>query len=322
MFGVASLAVVGGGSEHPGFIRAPFSAAGEVAEVRASASSVAFGKSGGLKMHVAMPGATMEFPLAVSGDPSALRYQWLALDSSAADSVRPLAGALLVAPTRPGFYRLALLRGDTREVLPEPTLGVLVPFDEKRGSLLNGYRIGTYLSERLGHAGGRPAGFLEVSQAEARLRVSQHLTIADFITRDDQQDVWPKYVALSPQLLDKIELVIDEVQRWRLQAAGQEVANLRFGVSSGFRAPAHNARVRRAASDSRHQYGDAADVVMDADGDGRITAMDGKLVALAVEMVEMRNPELVGGLGLYTSRRYRTPYVHIDARGRRSRWGG
>jgi hypothetical protein len=30
----------------------------------------------------------------------------------------------------------------------------------------------------------------------------------------------------------------------------------------------------------------------------------------------------VGGLGLYTSRRYRTPYVHIDARGKRSRWQG
>ena len=80
--------------------------------------------------------------------------------------------------------------------------------------------------------------------------------------------------------------------------------------------------MRRAARDSRHQYGDAADVVMDADGDGRITSMDGTLVALAVEMVEMRNPELVGGLGLYVSRRYRTPYVHIDARGRRSRWRG
>ena len=31
---------------------------------------------------------------------------------------------------------------------------------------------------------------------------------------------------------------------------------------------------------------------------------------------------LVGGLGLYTSRRYRTPYVHIDTRGKRSRWTG
>jgi hypothetical protein len=27
-------------------------------------------------------------------------------------------------------------------------------------------------------------------------------------------------------------------------------------------------------------------------------------------------------LGMYTSSRYRTPYVHIDARGKRLRWQG
>jgi len=45
-------------------------------------------------------------------------------------------------------------------------------------------------------------------------------------------------------------------------------------------------------------------------------------VALAVEVVEKDHPDLSGGMGLYTSRRYRTPYVHIDARGRRARWRG
>lgn len=323
LFAVASVAVIGGGSRHPGFIGAPFRGVTAVSpHVHAAASSVAFGKSGGLKMHVTLPGQPVEFPLAVSGDPSVLRYQWLRLDSTAADSMRPLAGARLVTPTTPGFYRLALHRGESREVLPEPTLGVLVPFDTKRDGSLNGYRIGTYLAERIGAVGDTPEGFLEVTKAESRLKVSEHLTIADFITRDHQQHVWPKYVAISPQLLDKIELVIAEVQRWRLESSGAELADLRLGVSSGFRAPAHNAQVRRAARDSRHQYGDAADVVMDADGDGRITAMDGRLIGLAVEMVELRNPELAGGLGLYVSRRYRTPYVHIDARGRKSRWRG
>jgi uncharacterized protein YcbK (DUF882 family) len=93
-------------------------------------------------------------------------------------------------------------------------------------------------------------------------------------------------------------------------------------VHSGFRSPSHNARVPRAASDSRHQYGDAADVTIDADGDGKITMTDELLVMLAVERVEDANPDLVGGLGLYTSRRYSSPYVHIDARGKRSRWKG
>jgi hypothetical protein len=80
--------------------------------------------------------------------------------------------------------------------------------------------------------------------------------------------------------------------------------------------------VWRAAGDSRHQYGDAADVAIDADGDGRVTVRDESLVARAVDQVEDEHPELVGGLGLYTSGQYRTPYVHIDARGTRSRWKG
>jgi hypothetical protein len=41
-----------------------------------------------------------------------------------------------------------------------------------------------------------------------------------------------------------------------------------------------------------------------------------------VDLVEARHPELVGGLGIYTSRLYPTPYVHIDTRGERKRWRG
>ena len=95
-----------------------------------------------------------------------------------------------------------------------------------------------------------------------------------------------------------------------------------FDVHSGFRTPAHNAGVWRAAQDSRHEYGDAADLAIDANGDGRITLADQLIVARAVEQVELEHPDLVGGLGLYTSRNYRTPYVHIDTRGKRSRWKG
>lgn len=93
------------------------------------------------------------------------------------------------------------------------------------------------------------------------------------------------------------------------------------GVHSGFRTPLHNERVPRAASDSRHQYGDAADLAIDADGDGKVTYLDGLAVSRAVGLVERDHPELVGGLGLYGNRG--TPsYVHIDVRGKRSRWSG
>jgi uncharacterized protein YcbK (DUF882 family) len=148
--------------------------------------------------------------------------------------------------------------------------------------------------------------------------------LGDFLTHD-QANVWPKYVALNPRLLDKLELVLAKLggRPGLAQVAGddepQEVA---FDVHSGFRTPAHNGGVWRAAKDSRHQYGDAADVAIDADGDGRVTLKDEAIVARAVDQVENEHPDLIGGLGLYTSRHYRTPYVHIDTRGKRSRWKG
>lgn len=299
----------------------------DVARTRVKASRVrapeaapapdAFGVSGRVNLRFALPGEAVEFPLQVVGDPAKLSYQWVRVgDELPVEGARALAGAPIVAPRQPGFYNIALLRDTLREVMHEPTLAVMVPFDQKIGGLLNGYRIGTYLAERLGRPDGRPDGFLEVTPADADLPVSRHFRLSDFITHDTQGDVWPKYVALNPRLLDKLELVLAKL------SAERGVRDLALDVHSGFRTPAHNARVPRAARDSRHQYGDAADVAIDVDGDGRVTVTDEILVARAVEDVEDEHPELVGGLGLYTSRRYRTPYVHIDARGRRSRWRG
>src|SRR5918992_5111804 len=287
----------------------------------AEASRDAFGRSGEVRMRFVLPGTTLEFPLVVGGDPRTLRYEWVRLgDTIALDSSQALRGANVASPRRPGFYRLAVKRGSEREIMTEPIVAVLMPFERKVGGMLNGYRIGTYLTERL--AGGRdhdhPEGFLEVGPNHAELHVSTHLTVGDFITRDSQDDVWPKYVAINPRLLDKLELVIAEVRRRRGRV---RVIDLALGVHSGFRTPWHNSRVPRAAGDSRHQYGDAADVVMDANGDGRITAGDGMLVASAVERVEYEHPDLAGGLGLYTGRQFRTPYVHIDTRGTPARWG-
>jgi hypothetical protein len=288
----------------------------------AEASRDAFGLSGEVRMRFALPGRTIEFPLAVGGDPRTLRYEWVRLgDTSTTDSSQALRGANVVSPRRPGFYRLAVRRGPEREVMTEPIVAVLMPFQRKVGGMLNGYRIGTYLTERLAGRSDRgaehPEGFLEVGPDHIELNVSTHLTVGDFITHDSQEEVWPKYVAINPRLLDKLELVIAEVQRRRGRVRAIDLA---LGVHSGFRTPWHNARVPRAAGDSRHQYGDAADVVMDANGDGRITAADGRLVANAVERVEYEYPDLAGGLGLYTGRQYRTPYVHIDTRGTPARW--
>lgn len=290
----------------------------------AGASMNAFGRSREVRLHFALPNASIEFPLEVSGDPSSLSYEWISTrDASVAAPSRLVSGSEFIAPEKAGFYHLVITRGVERQIIAEPTLAVMVPFAERVGGWLNGYRIGTYLADRLA-SHDHPDGFLEVAENDVDLKVSKHLKLGDFITRDGQADVWPKYVALNPRLLDKLELVLAKVGSGaRLARAdasiGGEVA---LDVHSGFRTPAHNAGVVRAARDSRHQYGDAADVAIDADGDGRVTWRDERIISRAVDEVENEHPDLVGGLGLYTSQRYRTPYVHIDARGKRSRWRG
>jgi uncharacterized protein YcbK (DUF882 family) len=153
-------------------------------------------------------------------------------------------------------------------------------------------------------------GFLEVIPEDARLQVSAHLRLGDFFTHGGP-DVWPRYVALDPRILDKIELVLADLDVKDFE--------MPMDVNSGFRTPLYNSTVPRAASDSRHQYGDAADLAIDVDGDGKVTYADAVAVARAVERVEERHPDLVGGLGLYGNHGT-SPYVHIDVRGRPSRW--
>ena len=284
------------------------------------AEAEAVGKSGELLVRVALPGDTVRYPLAVRDDTSALAYEWVrAGDDRPAAPVRALADGPLVAPTSPGFFHLVVVRGAERQRLDDVTLAVLVPFDAKQDGRINGYRIGTYLAERFGARYRRPEGFLEVRPEDLGLRLTRHFRVADFVTHDGQR-TWPRYVALEPRLLDKLELVLTEVQR----AAGLDSlgGELSVRVNAGFRTPAYNRTVPGSAKDSQHQYGDAADLSIDANADGRIDRADTKLVALAVSEVERENPDLAGGLGLYTSRRWARPFVHIDARGRRARWRG
>ncbi len=273
----------------------------------------AFGVSQAVYLRVAMPGQVIEYPVAPSTPDAGVTYQWTrASDNSVATEPLPLTGSVVVAPAQPGAYHLALVRGPARRLLDDVTLAVLTPFADKLGGVLHGYRIGRYPLEAFG--GETPLGFVEVMPGTARLPVSRHLRLEDFITHDGQPQ-WPRYVAVKPQLLDKIELVVDEVARLRGVSDPLRVA---VNVHSGFRTPAHNGGVEGAAFNSRHQYGDAADVAIDANGDGRLDALDAQLVQSAAEVVEREHPELVGGLGLYTN--VASPYVHIDVRGTRARW--
>jgi len=283
----------------------------------AQAAREALGRSGNVHMETALPGGRVQYPLLVSGAVSGLSYQWVgAGDSLPGAPLRALGGPELIAPDEPGFYRLALVRDSVRRVLDDLTLAVLVPFAEKRGSRLNGYLLGTWAVERWRGAAEAPSGFVQVTQADLSLPLSKHVTLGDFLPHDGQT-VWPRYAALDQRLLDKLELVLTELDAWA--APGRAVT---IDVNAGFRSPSYNRRVSGAANASRHQHGDAIDVAIDANGDGRVNRSDIALVQKAVEAVERANPDLAGGLGIYTSGNFRRPFVHIDTRGHRARWRG
>ncbi len=228
-------------------------------------------------------------------------------------------------PNGPGLYLLDSVGAP----MTEPAVSML-SFAHKRGAYVGSYRMGYWPEELRGRNDAVPAalrqGFLRVTPDEADIYLSAHLQLRDFLVHDDGQDaVWPKYVIVREALVDKLELVLEDLSRHGIRAT-------RLRVLSGFRSPAHNAALRDigAAAESRHMYGEAADVIIDSDGDGRmddlngdwrVDAADVRLVGDAVARVERAHPDLVGGLGLYSAMGPSGPFVHVDVRGRAARWG-
>jgi uncharacterized protein YcbK (DUF882 family) len=200
-------------------------------------------------------------------------------------------------------------------------------FAEKMSGWVNGYHVG-YWPEEKGRlrslAYENPDGFIEVTPQNQDLRISEHFRLRDFLTHD-QENIWPKYMVLQEPLVDKLELVIQDLESHGIRAS-------QMRVLSGFRTPQYNMALgdeSGRARDSRHQFGDAADVYIDANGDGRMDDLnrdgrvnfgDARVILAAVERIERLYPDLVGGVGLYHSTGPHGPFAHIDVRGSRARW--
>ncbi len=245
-----------------------------------------------------------------------------------ADSLRGRSGKLLVRfvvpndGATPGIYPVS----DSTLARPFSFIA-LHPFASKQGATLGNYRIGYWPGERrqVSPAYANPLGFIEVTEANADTRISEHFRLRDFLTHD-QARVWPKYLVLREDLIDKLELVIAE-----LEAEGHPVRHMT--VMSGFRTPQYNANggiTSGRAEMSRHMYGDASDVFVDNDGngtmddlngDGRVDYRDAQVIVAAAERVENAHRDLLGGGGVYKATREHGPFAHIDVRGNRARWG-
>lgn len=285
------------------------------AAVRRFADAKYRGESGAVNVVVQVPGDSLALPDSL---PPGAGVEYAPVGTETPPAASSSGGGV--------WNVLVRMRTGMRTV---PNLAVigLVPLSEKRGGRIGAYMIGDWPYEKGTPKSPQyapPLGLVRVTPDNQELMVSEHFRLRDFLTKG-QQDVWPKYVAMSPRLLDKLELTIDE-----LEASGTPVA--RVGTISGFRTPSYNAGggdTSGRGALSRHMYGDAMDWYVDNDGDGRmddlngdgrIDAEDGRVIVAAAERVEQRYPHLVGGIGLYRPTGAHSGFVHIDTRGFRARW--
>jgi hypothetical protein len=243
-------------------------------------------------------------------------------------------GDVVTAPKASGVWRVMLAIGNALKPVSDFNVITMLPFSAKQNGKIGLYYVGNWPSEvkKVGPskapsaAYASPAGFIEVTQQNADTPVSEHFKLRDFLTHD-QPNVWPKYLVLQPKLVDKLELVLED-----LAAHGIDVSGVH--VMSGFRSPQYNytgGNTVGRANLSRHMYGDASDIYIDDNGDGqmddlnhdgKISVADAKVISEAVDRVEAAHPELVGGAGVYTAAPGHGPFIHIDTRGYRARWSG
>lgn len=207
------------------------------------------------------------------------------------------------------------------------TLNVLVmhSIDRLEGEYLDEYRIGAYpvrpLNNNLNYL--PPIGFVQVTRDNHKIHVSPSFTLGQFASK--QATRFPKYLTLRPELLLKLERIKATVER----VTGQPQSIV---IMSGYRTPYYNRAIGNVRY-SRHVYGDAADIYLDSrpqngimddlNGDGRTTKADARWLFELIDNMQASGEleGFVGGLGLYGSTHAHGPFVHVDVRGYRARWG-
>lgn len=215
---------------------------------------------------------------------------------------------------------------------------------------INGYNIGRYLDPadpavRRQYGGHSrypdlypdvykiPKWFYRVTEENKDLKISKHFTLGDFAVDYPWYSLgFPQYIALDFDLVKKLEDLITLMNRdnWDIT---------HFAFIYAFRPPEFNLGTMLEDPEtlktpfSMHQYGKAADVIVDEDNDnvlddlnedGRIDIYDAEVIMRYVNMLDRRyltedRLNMVGGAGMYRKNdftgRPESPYVHIDVRG-------
>lgn len=256
-----------------------------------------------------------------------------------------------VVPTGPGHYEVVceIERHNTlrwtlgeaseksRELPPlraSMTFHILVPFEldpEGRG-VIEGYPIGVYPRETAENvkaviAAHRnryrpPRWFVAVTPETRDLHVSEHFRLGDFVP-SAAEDV-TAYFPYNANLCRALEAMLVDLRKSGVTAP-------RLRIVRGFVSPYDAERLRRQGIRllrwNRYQYGDAALIIVDRDGDSKMDDLDGD------GMVDMRDAEVLsrvvsgvqrrlglsGWIGIYGQRSDKTlpetPMVGFDLRG-------
>ena len=201
---------------------------------------------------------------------------------------------------------------------------VLVPFDRLRDGQIEQYRFGRYPdTEAIDFEADyvTPRGFVRVTDENRSLHVTPNFVVGQFLCK--QESGWPKFIAPGPRLYERLEQILE-----RVNAHGSNADTLT--VMSGYRTPHYNEAIGNVRF-SRHLYGDAADIFVDADddgvmddlnGDGTSDIADAELLASWIDFPAVPDPDAAvdGGIGLYGPAQWRGPFVHVDTRGAHARW--
>jgi uncharacterized protein YcbK (DUF882 family) len=126
-------------------------------------------------------------------------------------------------------------------------------------------------------------------------------------------------------LLLKLELILEKVNEKGYRCDT-------FHIMSGYRTPYYNKAIGNVKY-SRHIYGGAADIFIDENPkdnmmddlnqDGKIDYRDAAIIYRIIDDLYGKKfyDPFLGGLARYKKTSNHGPFVHVDVRGRRARWG-
>lgn len=228
------------------------------------------------------------------------------------------------APAQKGLYPLVISEKMTSDSITL-NIFVMVPINEVKGEYLNCYRIGEYPKTALKNQKiyEPPAGFIEVTEETEQTFISPHFRLSQFICKQECDSL--KYLVLQERLILKLELILEKVNE-------KGIACNTFHVMSGYRTPHYNQAIGNVKY-SRHCWGDAADIFIDQNPqddmmddlnkDGKIDHKDAKVLYDIIDEMYGKPwyEKFIGGLGRYKKTTTHGPFVHIDVRGHRARWG-